>query len=155
MKNVYQKLSEFLRVTLRLIFLLMKWMLTLTFLNNFLDVFTVQIRVIRLSKSLFRKTYSIKEFSFDPDIAYQSFKLTAKLHLTRKKILFILENLKIIKKSYDNITKTLFIPYPITNFVKKSQQSSLVLHFYKDFHSSKFCLIRFGIRFLEVCFEKL
>ena len=73
------------------------------FFLNFLDVFLVQNRVIRLSKGLFRKTYSIKEFTFDPHIAYQSFKLTAELQLTRKKILFVLENLKLIKSSYDNI----------------------------------------------------
>ena len=124
------------------------------FFHNFLDVFIVQNRVIRLSKGLFRETYSIKEFTFDSHIAYQSFKLTAELHLTRKEILFILENLKLIKKSYDNISKTLFIPYPKPKFVKTPQQNSLFLHFFKDFQSSKSCLIRFGIRFPEVCFEK-
>ena len=60
-------------------------MLTLTFFHKFLDVFIVQNRVIRLSKGLFRETYSIKEFTFDSHIAYQNFKLTAELHLTRKK----------------------------------------------------------------------
>ena len=117
-----------------------------------MDVFIVQNRVIRLSKGLFRETYSIKEFTFDSHIAYQSFKLTAELQLTRKEILFILENLKLIKKSYDNISKTLFIPKP--KFVKTPRQNSLFLHFFKDFQSSKSCLIRFGIRFPEVCFEK-
>ena len=92
------------------------------FFHNFLDVFIVQNRVIRLSKGLFRETYSIKEFIFDSHIAYQSFKLTAELHLTRKEILFILENLKLIKKSYDNISQTLFIPYPKPKFVKTPQQ---------------------------------
>ena len=124
------------------------------FFHNFLDVFIVQNRVIRLSKGLFRETYSIKEFTFDSHIAYQNFKLTAELHLTRKEILFILENLKLIKKSYDNISKTLFIPYPKPKIVKTPQQSSFFLHFFKDFQSSKSCLIRFGIRFPEVCFEK-
>ena len=119
-----------------------------------MDVFIVQNRVIRLSKALLRETYSIKEFSFVPHIAYQSFKLTAELHLTRKEILFILENSKLIKKSYNNISKTLFIPYPIPKFVKTPQQSSLFLHFFKDFQSSKSSMIRFGIRFPEVCFEK-
>ena len=120
-----------------------------------MDVFIVQNRVIRLSKGLFREIYSIKEFTCDPHIACQSFKLTAELHLTRKEILFILENLKIIKKSYDNISKSLFIPYPIPKFVKKNpQQSSLFFHFFKDFQSSKSCLIRFGIRFPEICFKK-
>ena len=114
----------------------------------------VQKRVIRLSKGLFRETYSIKEFIFDPHIAYQSYKLTAELHLTRKEILFILENLKIIKNSYDNISKTLFIPYPTPKFVKTPQQNSLFLHFFKDFQSSKSCMIRFGVRFPEICFEK-
>ena len=91
------------------------------FSHNFLDIFIVQNRVIRLSKGLFRETYSIKDFTFNPHIAYQSFKLTAELHLTRKEILFILENLKLIKKSYDNISKTLFTPYPIPKFVKTPQ----------------------------------
>ena len=58
------------------------------FFHNFLDVFIVQNRVIRLSKYLFRETYSIKEFTCDPHIACQSFKFTAELHLTRKEILF-------------------------------------------------------------------
>ena len=69
------------------------------FFHTFLDVYVVQNRVLRLSKSLFSETYSFKEFTFDPYIAYQSYKLTAELHLTRKEILFILENLKLIKKS--------------------------------------------------------
>ena len=80
--------------------------------HNFLDVFIVfQVkRVIRLIKGLFRETYPIKEFTFDPQIAYQSFKLTSELHLTRKEILFILENLKLTKKSYDNLSKTFLSP---------------------------------------------
>ena len=94
-------------------------------------------------------------FTFDPHIAYQSFKLTAELHFTRKELLFILENLKLIKKSYDNISKTLFITYPIPKFVKTPQQSSLFLHFFKGFQYSKSCLIRFGVRFSEICFEKI
>ena len=102
---------------------------------NILDVFFVQNRVIRLSKGLFRETYPNKEFTFDPHIAYQSFKLTAELHLTRKELLFILEKLKLIKKSYDNISKTLFIPYPIPKFVTTPQQSSLFLQFFKGFQS--------------------
>ena len=117
-------------------------------------VYVVQNRVLRLSKGLFRETYSIKEFTFDSHIAYQSYKLTAELHFTRKEILFILENLRLIKKSYDNISKTLFIPYPTPKFVKTSQQSALFLHFFKDFQSSKSCVITFGIRFPEICFEK-
>ena len=117
-----------------------------------MDVYVVQNRVLRLSKSLFRETYSIKKFIFDPHIAYQSYKLTAELHLTRKEILFILENLKLMKKSYDNISKILFIPY--SQICQNSPESSLFLHFFKDFQSSKSCLSRFGIRFPEVCFEK-
>ena len=124
------------------------------FFHNLLDVFIVQNRVIRLSKGLFRETYSIKEFTFDSHFADQSFKLTAELHLTRKEILFILEKLKLIEKSNDNISKTFFIPYSKPKLVKTPQQSSLFLHFFKDFQSSKSCLIRFGIRFPEVCFEK-
>ena len=124
------------------------------FFHNFLDVYDVQNRVLRISKGLFRETYSIKEFIFDPHIAYQSYKLTAELHLTRKEI-FFLENLKLIKKSYNNISKTLFILYPTPKLVKTPLQSSLFLHFFKAFQTSKYCVIRFGIRFPEICFEKI
>ena len=103
------------------------------FFHNFLGLYVVKNRVLRLSKSLFRETYSIKEITCDPHIACQSFKLTAELHLTRKQVLFILENLKLIKMSYDNISKSLFIPFPIPKFVKTPQQSSLFLHFFKNF----------------------
>ena len=124
------------------------------FFHNFLDVFIVQNRVIRLSKGLFRETYSIKEFTFDSHIGYQRFKLAAELHLTRKEILFILGNLKLIKASYDNISKTLFILYSKPKFVKTPQQSSLFLHFFKDFQSSKSCLIRFGTDFQKFALKK-
>ena len=124
------------------------------FFHHFVDVYVVQKIVLRLSKGLFRETYSIKEFIFVPHIAYQSCKLTAELHLTRKEILFNLEKLKLIKMSYDNFSKTLFIRYPTPKFVKTPQQSSFFLYFFKDFQSSKSCMIRFGIRFPEICFEK-
>ena len=65
-------------------------MVTLTFFIIFVRLF-LQNRVIRISKGFFRETYLIREFTFDPQIAYESFKLTAELHLTRKEILFILE----------------------------------------------------------------
>ena len=124
------------------------------FFHNFLNVYIVQNRVLRLSKGLFRETYSIKVFIFDPNIAYQSYKLTAELHLTRKEILFILENLKLIKKSYDNISKSSFYSIPNSQICQNSLSlSSLFLHFFKDFQSSKSCMIRFGIRFPEICFE--
>ena len=108
LKNVYQKTSEFPRVTLEekkvpIDFLIGEIDVLSYFFLNFLYVYYVQNRVLRLSKDLFRETYSIKEFTFDPHIAYQSFKLTAELHLTRKEILFVLENLKLIKKYYNNI----------------------------------------------------
>ena len=120
LKNVYQKTSELPRVTLQekekisIDFLIDEIDVDSYFFHNFLDVFIVPNRVIRLSKGLFRETYSIKEFTFDPHIAYQSFKLTAELHLTRKEILFILEILNLIKKSYDIKSKTFLflIQYP-------------------------------------------
>ena len=85
------------------------------FFHNFLDVYMVR-NVIRLSKGPFRETYSTKEFIFDPHIAYQSFKLMVELQLIRKKILFILENLKLLK----NLT----IIYQKL-FLSPTQQSSL------------------------------
>ena len=84
------------------------------FFHNFLDVIIVQNRFIRLSKGLFRETYSNKEFTFDPHIAYQSFKFTTELHLTRKKSLFILENLKFFKSRTKKYQKPFLSPtqYP-------------------------------------------
>ena len=99
------------------------------FFHNFLDVFIIQNRIIRLSKGLFRETYPIKEFTFDPQIAYQSFKLTAELHLTRKEILFILENLKLIKKSYDNISKKSFYPLSKTDICKNTSTKFFIPSF--------------------------
>ena len=157
MKKIYQKTFKFPRYTLQkkqkiqLDFLIDEIDVDSYYFHSFLDVFVVQNRVLRLSKVLFRETYSIKEFTFDPHIAYQSFKLTSELHLRSKELLFILENLKLIKKS----SKSLFIPYPIPKFEKNTQQNSLFLPFFKVFQSSKSCLIRFGIRFPEVCFEKV
>ena len=58
------------------------------FFHNFLDVYIVQIRVIRLSKGLFRETYSLKELTFVLHIAYQSFKLTAELNLTERSFIY-------------------------------------------------------------------
>ena len=58
-------------------------------IHNFLDVLVVQNGVLRLSKGLYRETYLIQEFHFDPHIAYQSYKLTAELHLTRKEIFLL------------------------------------------------------------------
>ena len=100
------------------------------FFHNFLDVYFVQNRVLRLSKGLFGEFYSIKEFLFDPHITYQSYELTAELHLTRKEILFILQNLKLIKKSYDKFSKSLFIRCPTPKFVKTPEQKSLFLRFF-------------------------
>ena len=123
MKNICQKTFEIPRVYKKkeknpIDFFIDEIDVDSYFFHNFLDVFIVQNRIIRLSKGLFRETYSIKELIFDPQNAYQNFKFTAELHLTRKKKLFILEILKSIKKSYNNISKTLFIPYPIPKFVK-------------------------------------
>ena len=105
------------------------------FFHNFLDVYVVQNRVLRLSKGLFRETYSIKEFIFDPHIAYQSYKLTDELHLTRKEILFILENLKLIKKCRMIIFQRLFLfPTQLPNLSKlpsKILYSSIFLKIFK------------------------
>ena len=50
--------------------------------HNFLDVYVVQNRVLRLCKGLFRETYSIKEFTFDSHIAYQSYKHILRIKVT-------------------------------------------------------------------------
>ena len=49
------------------------------FLNNFLDVYIPQIRVILISTALFREAYKIKEYTFEPNNDYQSLKFTAEL----------------------------------------------------------------------------
>ena len=105
MKNVYQKTSSyFTRKRKKKVpndFLINEIVVDSYFFHKCLDVFIIELqnRVIRLSKGLFRETYSFKELTFDPHIAYQSFKLTAELHLTRKEVLFILENYKINQKT--------------------------------------------------------
>ena len=99
------------------------------FFQNFLDVYLVQNRVLRLSKGLFRETYSIKELIFDPHIAYQSFNLTAELHLTRKEILFILENLK-LKKSRTIIFQTLFYSLPNSQICQNSPAKFFIPPFF-------------------------
>ena len=123
------------------------------FFHNSLVVYVVQNKFLRLSKGLFRENYSSKYFTFEPSIEYQSFKLTAELNLSRKKFLFILEILKVIKKLCDNISKSLFIPY-LPKFESTSLQTYLFLRF-NDFQSSKSCLFRFGVRLPEICFQKL
>ena len=65
----------------------------------------MQKRVIRLNKDLFKLIFSINELVFEPSIEYQNFERTAVLHLIRKKFLFVfIENLKVIKKLFDNIS---------------------------------------------------
>ena len=103
MKNFYQNNSSFLQLLYQkkekfpIDFLIDEIDVDPFFFLIFLDVFIVQNRINRLSQGLFRETYSIKEFVFDPHNAYQKFKLTAELHLTMKEVLFILEFLKLKK----------------------------------------------------------
>ena len=125
------------------------------FFHNFWKFMLSKMEFSDKVKVSFRETYSIKEFTFDAHIAYQSYKLNAKLNLTKKETQFILEILKLIKQSFDNIPNTLFIPYPTPNFVKTPQESSLFLYFFKDFQNSKSCKIRFGLRYPEIFFEKI
>ena len=100
LKNVYQKTLSFLELLYKkkekipIDFLIDELDVDSYFFHNFLDVYVVQNRVLRLSKGMFRETYSIKDFTFDPHIGYQRFELTAELYLTGKKILFILESLQ-------------------------------------------------------------
>ena len=70
-------------------FLMKKMHISTFFFYNFGDVYVVQNRVLRLSKSLFRETNSIKEITYEPSIEYQSHKLTAELHPTRKEFFLI------------------------------------------------------------------
>ena len=102
--------------TLDLTFFTIFWMLRLS------------KKVLRLSKSLFRQVYSIKESIFDPSTEYQSVKLTVELYLTKKDILKFIDILEKIKKSYKIYQKP-FFPYPILKFVIISQQNFLILYF--------------------------
>ena len=72
----------------------------------------------------------------------------------KDKNLFILESLTLIKKSYDYISKFFFYALPDTQSCKNSAAKVFFLQLFKGFQSSKSCLIRFGIRFPGVCFEK-
>ena len=100
------------------------------FFHNFLDVYVAQNRVLRLSKGLFRETYSIKEFIFDPHVAYQSYKLTAELHLTRKEILFILEKLKLIRKVVRQYFKDSFHSLPNSQICQNSPAKFFIPPFF-------------------------
>ena len=124
------------------------------FFHNFLDVYVVRNRVLRLSKGLFREAYSIKVFTFDPTYCVSKLQTYGWITPHKERIFVYSENLKLIKKLYDILSKSIFIPYSIPIFVKTPQQISLFLHFFKDFQNSNSCLSRFGIRFPEICFEK-
>ena len=73
------------------------------------------------------------------------------LLLQEKKRVFHFQNQPIGNEHFKK--RFLEIPFPIFNLVKTPQQSSLFLHFFKIFQSSKSCMI--GIRFPEICFETL
>ena len=119
LKKVYQKTFEPSRVTLQEkekipnYFLIDEIDVNSYFFHTFFDVFIVKNRVFRLSKVLFKETYSIKDITLDPHITYQKCKLTAGLHLTRKKIFFFLENLKLSKSHAIKNKKNSF--YPLSN----------------------------------------
>ena len=118
-------------------------------------LYDIQNSIIWLKKGLFRETYSIKDFSFEPSIEYQSFKLTADLHMTRNKILFILKRSNFIKHLFDIISEALFIRFrlPILlNFPSRVLCSST---FKKGFQISKSCMISFGRKFPKICFTKI
>ena len=86
---------------------------------------------------------------------YQSFKLTAQLNVTRKEILFTLENLKLIKKSCNSISKTLFIPNPVLKFCQNSPSKVIFSSIFKDFQKfSKSCVISFDIGFFRDLLKK-
>ena len=93
------------------------------FFHNFLDVYVVRKRVLRLSKSLFREAYSIKVFTFDPTYCVSKLQFYGWITPHKERIFVYSENLKLIKKSYEIISKSVFIPYPIPKFVKTHQQS--------------------------------
>ena len=126
------------------------------FFHNSLEVYIVNNRVIRLSKCLFRQKILRKDPNFEPIMEYQSFKLTAQLNVTRKEILFTLENLKLINKSCNSISKTLFIPNPVLKFCQNSPSKVIFfLHFSKDFQKfSKSCVISFDIGFFRDLLKK-
>ena len=117
------------------------------FFQQFLGRLCGPNRAIWLSKALSGEKYSIKDFNFQPSIECQSYKFS-ELHLTR----FFLEKMKLIKNSFEKISKTLFFPYTIPKIVKTPQKSSIFVHLLKDFQKKnlKSCMIRFGKRFPEI-----
>ena len=85
------------------------------------DDYVVQKRALRLSKRLFRETYSIN-FTFEPCIGYQSSKLTAELYLTRKNPFYSL---------------------PHSQICQNSPEKAFFHRFLEDFQSSKPWMVRF------------
>ena len=70
---------EFFRVTLKekrkysvCFFLFNETDVDSYFFHNFLDVYVVQNRVLRISEGLIREIYSMKEVTFEPSFGYQS-----------------------------------------------------------------------------------
>ena len=58
------------------------------FFYIFLDVFTQNNRIIRLSKGFEYATFSIKKFEYDDYITKQSFDLSSELHINKYEMLF-------------------------------------------------------------------
>ena len=88
-------------------------------------------------------------FPSEPRFEYKSFKK----ELDRE-VFFILGRLETNHKKFSNISKNFFIPYPIPKFFK--EKCIKILYSFislKDLQISKSFMIRFGIRFPEICFE--
>ena len=73
---------------------------------------------IKKLSGFFRETYPIKKFTFDPKNAYQSFKLTAVIHLTRKEVLIktIFEILLVIIFLMMLLLSAMFLIFTANNF---------------------------------------
>ena len=111
----------------------------------------VKNRIIRLSKGLFREIYSIKEFILNHVLSIKA--LVLRLNYSRQGKKFVYSRkLEIDKKHMRQNIKGSFYPLIIPKLVKTPEQSLFFLHLKKM--SSKSCMIRFGIRFSEIGFEK-
>ena len=87
----------------------------------------------------------LKKFEYEEYIAKQSFDLSSELHVSKYKLLFILNSVPDILEQYRNISQTKYVPLPEPITITFSLQSALYFHCYNDYNAVG-VLIRFVIR---------
>ena len=80
------------------------------FFYNFLDVFTQNNRIIRVSKGFEYATFSIKKFEYDDYITKQSFDLSSELHINKCEMVSMLNSVPEMMEEYRDLSQSNYIP---------------------------------------------